>query len=235
MNRVLRCGAQGLPAAEAALVRTLFKLYQHGASDFRWALVDAPPYDAMLVDFNAKSAGTLAGPETVKAILTVGNPSLSSLPDTLARPLRSEMLEAWLLQTQRRFFPESSPADAVSKPQTSTITTASSSSCKEAGSYKLLRWPPAAMLRNDARLIRMATVLSRRPVTARELARVSQQPLDSACAFLTRLRTAALLDNPVQAQSQLRPGPENNIPRAVHSAQKIERSLMSRIRQRLGL
>lgn len=235
MSRELRCGVQGLPAAEASLVRTLFRLYQHGASDFRWVLADAPPYDALLVDFNAQSAGTRPGDEAVKAILTVGNASLSNLPNTLARPLRSEMLEAWLLQAQRQFFPESSPADALSEPQACTITASSSISCEEAGPYKLLRWPPAAMLRNDARLIRMATVLSRRPVTASELARVSQQPLDSACSFLTALRTAALLDTPRDARSQPEPGPENPGQRSVHSGQKIERSLMSRIRLRLGL
>ncbi|MES2386309.1 MAG: hypothetical protein V4593_17325 [Pseudomonadota bacterium] len=235
MSRVLRCGVQGLPAAEASLVRTLFRLYQHGASDFRWVLVDTPPYDALLVDFTAQAAGATPGHEAVKAILTVGHASPGSLPNTLARPLRSEMLEAWLLQAQRRFFPESSPADALGTPETSPITAATPLSCKEAGSYKLLRWPPAAMLRNDARLIRMATVLSRRPVTASELARVSQQPLDSACSFLTTLRTAALLDSPRDAQPQLQPGPENTLQRSVHPGQKIERSLMSRIRLRLGL
>lgn len=236
MSRVLRCGVQGLPAAEASLVRTLFRLYQHGASDFRWVLVDTPPYDALLVDFTAQAAGATPGHEAVKAILTVGHASPGSLPNTLARPLRSEMLEAWLLQAQRRFFPESSAADALgTTSQTSPITAATPLSCKEAGSYKLLRWPPAAMLRNDARLIRMATVLSRRPVTASELARVSQQPLDSACSFLTTLRTAALLDSPRDVQAQLQPGPENTLQRSVHPGQKIERSLMSRIRLRLGL
>lgn len=235
MNRLLRCGVQGLPAAEAALVRTLFKLYQHGASDFRWVLADAPPYDALLVDFNAPSAGTRPGHETVKAILTLGNASPGSLPNTLARPLRSEMLEAWLLQAQREFFPEVGSAVPVSRPQNSAISASSLGSCQETGSYKLLRWPPAAMLRNDARLVRMATILSRRPVTATELARVSQQPLDSACAFLATLRTAALLDNSGQAQAQRRPGPENASPRSAASTQKIERSLMSRIRLRLGL
>ncbi len=198
-------------------------------------LADAPPYDAMLVDFNAPSAGTGPGHETVKAILTLGHASPGSLPNTLARPLRSEMLEAWLLQAQRQFFPEVGSAVPVSKAQNSAISASSPGSCQETGSYKLLRWPPAAMLRNDARLIRMATVLSRRPVTASELARVSQQPLDSACAFLATLRTAALLDNSGQAQAQLRPGPENTSLRTAASPQKFERSLMSRIRLRLGL
>jgi hypothetical protein len=235
MSRKLRCGTQGLPAAEAALVRTLFKLYQHGAGDFRWTLVDAPPFDAMLADFTVTSSGTIAGAETVKAILTVGHPALSSLPDTLARPLRSEMLEAWLLQTQRRFFPDTGPAETVGKPQTSLTAASSLNTCEEAGSYKLLRWPPAALLRNDARLIRMATVLSRRPVTVGELARVSQQSLDSACAFLTTLRTAALLDSRGDARAQSGSAPQALIPRSAPPAQKIERSLMSRIRLRLGL
>lgn len=235
MSRLLRCGVKGLPAAEAVLIRTLFRLYQHGSSDFRWELADAPPYDAVLVDFNMKSGATVAGHEPLKAILTVGNPSPGSLPDSLARPLRSEMLEAWLRETQRRLLPAPGPTGVGSAPQNSATAPSSLNTCNEAGSHKLLRWPPAAMLRNDARLIRMATVLSRRPVTAGELARVSQQPLDSACSFLTALRNAALLDSSMQALAQSRPSPANAIPRPHHPGPKIQRSLMSRIRLRLGL
>lgn len=235
MSRQLRCGVQGLPAAEAALVRTLFKLYQHGTSDFRWALVDTPPYDAVLIDFNARSAGAMAGHEAVKALLTIGDSSLGSVPDTLARPLRSEMLEAWLLQKQRLFFPEGGPGLSVSSPQTSFMAASSPGSRQEAGSYRLLRWPPAAILQKDPSLIRMATVLSRRPINISELARLSQQPLESAYTFLLALRTAGLLDITEQAPSGGRPRPESNAPRSAHSSKKIERSLMSRIRLRLGL
>lgn len=197
--------------------------------------MDAPPYDAVLVDSNSGYIGAMQGHETAKAILTIGSAAQSTLPNTLARPLRSEMLEAWLLQTQRQFFPEFEPSAPASKPQPPGVAASSVINSKDTGSYKLLRWPPAAMLRNDARLIRMATILSRRPVSASELAQVSQQSLDSARAFLATLRTAALLDNPWQAQPSLQPVPENIIPRTVHSTQKVERSLMSRIRLRLGL
>ena len=228
---MLRCGVQGLPAAENALVRTLFRLYQHGANDFRWALVDAPPYDAVLVDSSSAYTGDMQGPGAAKAILTVGNTSALTLPNTLARPLRSEMLEAWLLQTQRQFFGESIPAATVSEPQRPATPASNVVNTADAGSYKLLRWPPAAMLRNDPGLIRMATVLSRRPINVSELARVSQQPVNSTYAFLLALRNAGLLQSPAQS----RPVPESVAQRPAHSVPKIERSLMSRIRLRLGL
>jgi hypothetical protein len=231
MSTPLRFGVQGLPAAEAALVRTLFKLYQHGTGDFRWELVDAPPYHAVLVDFNA----TLVGHEPAKAVLTIGPSSLGALPNSLVRPLRSEMLEAWLMQTQRRFISAAAPSEPKIQQQTPPASAASLAGCQETGSHKLLRWPPAAMLRNDPRLIRMATVLARRPVTAGELARVSQQPLDSACAFLTTLRNAALLDSSMLAQSRLQSGPASAMSGPAPTAPKIERGLMNRIRLRLGL
>lgn len=229
MSEPLRCGVQGLPAAEAALVRTLFRLYQHGASDFRWSLVDSAPYDAILVDSNSPHLATEHGHAGVKAVLT------------LTRPLRSEMLETWLLQTQREFFPEGKAAPAVEPVQAPVPAKLSEApvtvrtSAPQADAYKLMRWPPAAMLRNDPSLIRMATMLSRRAMTIAELAQVSQQPIDNAQAFALALRDAGMLVSPITVQSPAQPVPEAVVPRTAHPPRRAERSLMNRIRLRLGL
>jgi hypothetical protein len=45
-----------LPAAEAAVIRTIVQLYASDLS-FPWTLVTAPPYDALLVDESATAAG----------------------------------------------------------------------------------------------------------------------------------------------------------------------------------
>ena len=230
MTGPLRCGVQGLPAAETTLVRTLFKLYHHGASDFRWALVDVPPYDAMLVDSNANHAEVAQGHPTVKAVLTVGSTGPAASPNTLTRPLRSEMLEAWLLQVQRQF---SSPTGSTA-PAQALPTLATASEAREPDAYKLSRWPPAAVLRNDASLIRMATALSRRPMTLIELARLSQQPVERVRSFVRVLRKADLLERPAPVRAA-RHSPQNDSPRRSAAPEKIERSLISRIRLRLGL
>lgn len=231
MNRVLRCGVQGLPAAEVALIRTLFKLYQHGTSDFCWVLVDTQPCDALLRDANTETPGALPGHEAVEAVLVLGGASLASSPNALARPLRSEMLEAWLLKTQHQIFAKTQPVAAVNALRAHETGAANRVNAACVGLYKLLRWPPATMLRNDPSLIRMATVLSRRPMNINELARVSQQPIDIAHAFVIALYKAALLDSPSRALAT----PTTNVPRTASSERKVERSLISRIRIRLGL
>lgn len=252
MSAALRCGVLGLSVAETALIRTLFKLYQHGSGDFRWTLADAAPYDALLVDaaVDITSARTLAAADT---ILTIGSAALAGQPDALARPLRSEMLEAWLLRTQRRLLaagqapeaPVHRPA-AIALPATlSAILSATAvpdpmpsakpvATPADTGMHKLTRWPPAAMLRNDPTLIRMATMLARRPIKVSDLAQACQQPVDAASAFVFALRDAGLLEK--AAPSPL-PRPARapiGAARPTHVPAKLQRSLVSRIRLRLG-
>jgi hypothetical protein len=235
MSRVLRCGLHGLPAAETVLVRTLFKLYQHGANDFGWVLVDAAPYDALLVDSRSDSAGAGSDPRGATTILTVGPVAEGSAAPNLARPLRSEVLEAWLVQTQRQLLGQVTASARVQEAQPPSPQAAPVADLQDAVPYKLLRWPPAAMLRNDPNLIRMATLLSRRPLSVGELARISQQSLDSACAFLQTLRKAALLDGPAPLHAGLPSRSGSIAPAPVPFVRKVERSLMHRIRLRLGL
>lgn len=230
MSTLLRFGVRGLPAAETTLVRTLFKLYHHGASDFRWALVDAPPYDALLVDSSVGNTGAMQGYQAVKAVLTLGSAAVTALPNTLTRPLHSEILEAWLLQTQLQFFPEKGPSTLIQAQQPQANT----SQAADTDVYKLTRWPPATMLRNDPSLIRMATALSRRSMQTSELARISQQPVESAHAFVLAMRHAGLLERSPSARAA-RPSRQEGSDTRPAAQQKIERSLISRIRQRLGL
>ena len=88
------------------------------------------------------------------------------------------------------------------------------------------------MLRNDPRLIRMATVLSRRNMKVSELAQLSLQPMDEAYVFVQALRSADMLDIRVGAEPVATPLPS---PRFEKPLPRIERSLVSRIRFRLGL
>jgi len=105
--------------------------------------------------------------------------------------------------------------------------------------FKLRRWPPAALLRSDPNLIRMATLLSRRALNAAELATISQQPVQECQAFLTTLQTTGLVD--VQKEPAPAPAPA---PAAAGApapaappkpAPTFARGLISGIRRRLGL
>lgn len=259
MRAVLRCGAHGLPPAETALVRTLLRLYKHGASDFRWTFVDAPPYDALLKDWTLSDGPAIEGQTPATAVLSLGPAALAGLPNSLARPLRSELLESWLLQTQatvlsrerptatRTVQPRPRPVEpaealgdtAVAAPVNATPPTdAGSATTGDSTLYKLLRWPPAAMLRNDPTQIRLATVLSRRAMNVSELAQLSQRPLDAAHAFVASMRAAGLLITPQAAAPRAVRNPGHRPAAAAplaHASHRVERSLLSRIRSRLGL
>ncbi len=226
----LRFGLIGLPPSEVGLVRTLFKLYAFGAGDFRWEVADAAPFDAVLVDSTAPPLGGALLPRIMDAVLVLERvaddaaDSDNTAPNVLARPLRSEKLEAWLLDTARR------------QVVTPTATTAAPSVDLGTSQFKLLRWPPAGLLRNDAQLIRLATLLSRRFVTTLDLASMSNQPLEKCRNFMDQLQASSLLS--VQSSSVIvahattgytPPQP------AVHMANIQKRGLIGRIRLRLGL
>lgn len=104
--------------------------------------------------------------------------------------------------------------------------------------YRLRRWPPAAMLRADARRIRMATLLSRRAFNDQELALASQQPLADAQAFLRVLHTTGLVQAEQAAPAQpAQPAPQQAAaaPAPAAARPSFARSLISGIRRRLGL
>ncbi len=88
--------------------------------------------------------------------------------------------------------------------------------------HRLRRWPPRAVLGGDARLSRLATLLISRPMTLRELLRVSGLPLADCEDFVSRLDEAALLDHS---------RPE----RAASAGSGTNRGLFSMIRKRLGI
>lgn len=259
MTAVLRCGVVGLSPAELSLVRILLRLYKHSVDDFRWILVETAPYDALMVDWKLGEAVAPGGIGPSVPTLMVGPSTMPGLANMLTRPIRSELMEAWLQQTQRDLLARGQSAIGNALPPT-TVTVHgadfaqasaprlktptdvaagnASQATADAALYKLLRWPPAAMLRNDPTQIRMATVLSRRAVTVSELAQLSQYTLDTAHAFVVSMRGAGLLTMPTgvaSASARSASSPAAATSAYSRTSQKIERSLMSRIRLRLGL
>lgn len=229
---ILRLGAFKLPAAEVVLVQTLFRLYSHGDA-FRWTFVTAPPYDALLVDGTADDGKNPDIDRMAKAVLRLTRMHAGRAPNTLERPVRADRLHDWLKSTEHELL-STRPAVAADG---AVDAAADGDSVVDASPlrFKLRRWPAAALLRGDPQRIRMATLLSRRALSAAELATLTQQPEPECQAFLTVLQSTGLVDLPQPAA----PTPAltgNAAAVATHTPPPpFARGLIAGIRRRLGL
>ena len=103
--------------------------------------------------------------------------------------------------------------------------------------YRLKRWPRAAVLRADPRRIRMATLLSRRALNARDLTMLTGYDAPECQVFMQVLRSAELLVDDAPTPSG--PAPAPAAPPAAGPAaaapQSLTRGLIASFRRRLGL
>ncbi|MBP6666765.1 MAG: hypothetical protein KBG69_10360 [Ottowia sp.] len=234
----LRLGAYKLPAAEVVLVQTLFRLYSHGDT-FRWTFVTAPPYDALLVDGTTDEGMNPDVDRMAKAVLRLTRMNSGRAPNTLERPIRADRLQDWLKNTEHDLI-QTRPATLLDEASLPTAAEAPAAAPVQINPlrFKLRRWPPAALLRSDPNLIRMATLLSRRALNAAELATISQQPVQECQAFLTTLQTTGLVDvqkAPVAPPAGSAPAQAAAAPKPAAPAPAFARGLISGIRRRLGL
>ncbi|RYF71596.1 MAG: hypothetical protein EOO22_12280 [Comamonadaceae bacterium] len=165
------------------LIKTLLRLYGERGEAARWALAEAPPWDALLVDAAAaESSGSIEWAGSTSAVLRITQRGNAEMPDTLERPIRHDKLMQWLdgRRPGPRALHASSPSPAAETPSVTR--------------YRLLRWPPSAVLRNDAHRVRLATLLSKRAFNAFELAQVSSQSVDACHAFLRLLRGTGFVE-----------------------------------------
>jgi len=222
---VLTLGAHQLPAAEVALIRSLVRLFSH-TSSFHWRFVDSGPCDAVIVDTELPPAELAEAGRRARAVLKVTRAYAPGQPDTLQRPIRADQLKAWLERqaTEQRLM---RAAHGPPAPAAAAGGTAKPVHLR----FKLRRWPSAALLRNDPQRIRLATLLSRRALGARELSRISQLPAEQCQDFVDSLCQADLLEvlelpaTASPAAVAARPAPP---PSLAHG-------LISGIRRRLGL
>ena len=220
----LRLGLYKLPAAEVVLIQTLLRLYGGQGSRARWTLADAPPWDAMLVDGTTAESGSNAWRAGTAAVLRITRIGEAVKPDTIERPIRPDKLLRWLDQRQ-------SPAAEAAPVQEATAAPEAYSDVR----YRLRRWPPSSVLRNDARRVRLATLLSKRAFNAAELAAVSQQSPTDCHAFLRLLRGTGLVAEEVAAlpvQQTLKAAAP--VP-ARKPAGRFASGLIGGLRRRLGL
>lgn len=192
----LRVGAYLLSDAEANLLRALLRLFNYDDKS-RWVFAEEAPFDALVVD-NARAQVVSAAslPRATRILRLVDNgDSLAGTVDVLERPIRSNRFESWLSQVAGELGSASAVIDMQPKapseaPARAKVVTDSDRS----KSFKLRRWPPAAVLRNDGQRIRIATLLSRRALSLSQLVRLAGQAEDDVMLFLRVMQSAQLLD-----------------------------------------
>jgi hypothetical protein len=226
---VLRLGVYRLPTPEVAVIRTIVQLYANDVA-FPWTMVNAPPYDALLVDESATAAERVEFASMARAVLALTRRNSGSLPDTLERPIRADKLQQWLKSTERALL-AARPARSIVEEQAEMEIEVSDSI-----RFTLRRWPSALLLRNDLDKVRMASLLARRALSAIELAELGEFPLPRCIAFLKTLRSTGMLEVHV-APAPARACPEPPCVQGTSAPARSEfaRSLINGIRRRLGL
>ena len=217
-----------LPPAEVVLIRIMVRLLSHDAA-LNWIFAEEAPYDAVIVDDATVSSNFAALSGLAGAVLRIIPSSDDAGPNTLQRPIGAERVQEWWRQIGTQLSVERPASDAQPGEQ-------------QASKFKLRRWPPSAMVRNDPSLIRMAVLLSKRALRPAELARLSQQPADACQGFIQSLLGAGLLDiTPFatppfsSASSTSSPTPPQKSAPSTPRKTSFGQGLISGIRRRLGL
>ncbi|MGJ7505315.1 MULTISPECIES: hypothetical protein [unclassified Variovorax] len=225
---VFRLGVYKLPSAEVDVIRTIIQLYANDGA-FPWTLVNAPPYDALLVDGTATEAERSELARMTGFVLALTRMNSDERPSTLARPIRADKLQQWLNSTERALREAQSVEMAADDQAALKIEVSNSVR------FMLRRWPSALLLRNDLDKVRMASLLSRRALNAIELADISGFPLSQCVTFLHVLRVAGTLELHVApvAAAQVEPSRSMESDAIIRSG--YARSLVNGIRRRLGL
>lgn len=223
---VLRLGVYRLPAPEVAVIRTIVQLYASDAA-FPWTMVNAPPYDALLVDESATATERAEFARMAGAVLALTRRNAGDAPHTLERPIRADKLQLWLKSTEHALRAQR-PARSSMEEQAALEIEVSDSV-----RFTLRRWPSALLLRNDPDKVRMASLLARRTLSAIELAELGELPLPLCVTFLQTLRTAGILELHVAPAAWAYP--EAQRAHGMPVRREFMRGLVNGIRRRLGL
>lgn len=248
----------GLPEAEGRLIATLFRLHRVEPS-FIWTLKSKPPYDALLLDASTHPDEISAHCGSHTRIMRLSSPG-AQVEGELSRPIRSDLLVAWLNSIEvgllhgghdafastagiSRFDGSSqvartSPAASVVAPSAQAHPPGPVHAAQGMAIYKLRRWPSAAILEKNVSLIRIATLLTRKAMTLKELASVSHVNEALCEAFLKKLDQNGLML--IERQSVVIPVPKPNDAVSQHQGSNQNKGtgalgIIRSIRRRFGL
>lgn len=230
-----RLGTLGLPQAEAGLVRAWLALAATEPG-FDWRLGQEPPFDAVLADGAHLSLRSVGLPLQGERLCILGQTS-AELPagaTLLERPLRQEALMGWL--TSLSSAAPAMPAMQVG-PSANTATGAIAGLADTASArWKLRRWPPQQLLRDSRSRMRMASLLSRRALSAQELAHLSGGDPADCQVFLQMLQGFDLVDRVARPPAATAPAPAGNAPaRGLGDSGSALSRVVRGLRLRLGL
>lgn len=186
----LQLGLVGLTDPEHSLVATLFRLHRLEPA-FIWALATSAPYDALLVDeaCRLEDYRHLVGATTrVMRLSAHGMQREGEMP----RPIRSDLLTAWLNAVEVDVLALRQHEAASGFHAIDTLASPQALASDDA-LVRLRRWPPASLLGKDAGRIRLATMLSRREMSLRELSSLARISLPQCREFLDVLLGQGLL------------------------------------------
>ncbi len=215
-----------LPAREELIFKSVVRLLSHKTHQL-WLYY--PYYGTVRADLLVVAEGSI--PRTsashhgaLQHVLTLGA-SGRSRDFYLRLPLRADELEAELNRLggliQASITTSNQPA-APAQPQELDVA------------FRLLRWPPAALLVTRERM-RLATLMTGRAVTVISLQKLSGANLQTCSEFVDELRRAGLMrdltSQPARELEVATPPVSNTVPAQAGG----QSGLLARIRQRLGI
>lgn len=223
-------GVEGLSAAEVSLLRTILKLSTQLVVE--WTLSEQGPCDVLLTALPMQPERVHAGPEA-RIMVPIVRRGESTGGECLERPFRAEDFVALLGRLAPALKMAPQPAHQLdTAPAAATVP----ASIDRRG--RLKRWPPSYLIGSSRERIQLATLLSRRARSARELSAVAGYPEPACGAFMRELEEHGLLswELPGQAGPPEQPRQAIAAPVAVAANQgHAMPGLLGSIRRRLGL
>lgn len=220
MTRIL--ATQDLSDAETSLLATIIRLSSDLAG--KWHLGEPKECDALFVEMTDSMNLLAAGTSRPVRIPVCRRGETIADEGVLKRPIRAEDVIRQLMRVEA-LLSGAQPAASVPAPA------APASNLAARG--KLLRWPTHALLAASRTRVQMATMLSRRAMSASELSVTSGLPLQECETFMAELGHAQMLEwQAVAAQPGAGHAPASN---DAHATARPKSGLFMSIRKRLGL
>lgn len=219
---LLSYSVEGLQHREEVLLKSLIRLLDHRThQNWSWKAEQA---DLRVV--GAQIAIAAASPQPAVPTLTVAHADPQRGP-FLALPLHTDALEVVLNRLGAMVVHARGLGLAVTEVPIG-----------EHEEFRMLRWPPAAVLEAPIRL-RLATLMTNRPASVLSLQQRSPATRQECADFLADLQRAGLLERPaspgvlVAASAPDSVFPDSRFPAPTRDA--VQPGLLARIRNRLGL
>ncbi len=203
----LRFSVMGLSARDEMLFKSMVRLLSHRLR-YAWAYDEGQPDLALIGDAPPRTPCTY--------VLHVGTHATEQ-PHHVALPLHANALEAAL----------NDAGDAILTLKTSsTPGQAVATSLRAGTTMQLVRWPPASLLGGQPVRLRLATLMTGRPITLAQLHERSGVELASCERFCADAQAAGILKTAAAAPAA---------PTAPRKAPAHPRGLLAQIRAKLGL